>query len=121
MQNGTISKVFENGINMHIDGGTDINVTSVNIDVVDGKVYGLNVIYSGHNVDRDDGAEASMLLSQVDVMLQVLGVNTWFDWSSDSADYDPALHGVAVFEVLGQHVETITAFAAIPGAVVNPA
>jgi hypothetical protein len=102
-------------------------LTSIDLDVIDGKVYGINVVNSGPAVAYGDDASKDVLLGIVDTILQMLGVTIFFGWSSDSADYDykdDSTDEAFVFEIdheVNSDAAVINLFASVPGAIITSA
>lgn len=128
--NGNILKTFETPITVQLAEGIDdvLTITALDVDIVDGRVYGITPIAVKpiHVDDRGNPYYRPVIFAAVDVMLQVLGVNIEFDFSGDSADYDYSDESKPfdmVFELgsddVKVHSRAITMFAAMPGAVVT--
>lgn len=145
MQNGQIRIDFPNGgIRMHSGAWDDAQfaVLAIFVDVVNDRIYGISIeTDEGPYIsDRAPSALAQATIrAQVDVMLQMLGVDLVnFEWSGDSADYEFNEHDFVpgsqsyVFEYDPNvdeslepggndagHQAAIALFAAVPNAIVN--
>lgn len=112
-----------------LEDDTVLVVSAIDVDVIDGHIYGITAEAVDPIWLADDSIYRLPVLAGVDVLLQMLGVSIVIDFSSDSADFDYSEDTEPfdpVFELSGAnwladeaHTGAIKQFLAVPGAIIT--